>query len=146
MAQAAQNHTITDLDALAQIGDVAAALGATGLDFANDIGATLSATTTANVATPSGPIPKFHDSGFRSAFQDGGNQVRHFSGAFVAGGAFGSGLGQILNTGREAVSLGRGSVADIRLGNRAAHLGHLFATGQLPPSEFGRIIRKRIGP
>lgn len=147
MAAAAARGDITSLEALAQIGERAASFGTEGDDFVNDLGATLSGTTTANVGDPTGRSPRFSDSGFGPQFQDGSNQVRHFTGALVAGARFGSLGGQILNTGREALSpAGARSMADVRLGNAAARLGAGLSSGRISPSQFGGIIRGRFGP
>ncbi len=128
------------------MGERAAAFGTSGEDFVNDLGATLSGTTTGNVGDPTGGVPTFDASGFRPEFQDASNQVRHFTGALVAGGRFGSLGGQALNTGREILSpAGARSMADVRLGNAAARLGAGLASGRILPSRFGAIVRRQFG-
>lgn len=137
---------MTSLDALVRIGERASSFGADGEKFVNDLGATLSATTTANVGVPAGIVPDFDASGFRSEFQDPSNQVRHFAGALVAGAEYGEFGGQVLNTGREILSPdGARSMADIRLGNAAAQLGAGFAAGNVSSRDFGGIIRSQFG-
>lgn len=88
-------------------------------------------------------VPNFTDSGFRPAFQDASNQVRHFAGALVAGARHGGLAGRLLNTGREFSTLGSGGgMADVYLGNEAATLGDMIMTGQVRPDQVADIIRR----
>ena len=132
--------------ALEHIGAVAASFGTDGETFVNDMGATLSGTTTSSPANPSGRIPAFDASGFRAEFQDNSKQVRHFTGALVAGAAFGSLGGQLANTGRELTAFGTGafSNADISMGNAAARLGAGLAGGRISPGRFSAIVWKEF--
>ncbi len=147
LAVEAQSGRITDLEALARVSDFAASFGTDAGTFVDDIGSTLARTSRANPATPlDNNIPPFGDRGFYSLFRDGGNQVRHFTGAFVAGGAFGSIGGPLANTSREIFGGGGFSTADILLGNSAALLGASVTSGGMPPSMVGPMIREVFGP
>ncbi len=136
----------TSLEALGHIGDLAASFGTDGETFVNDLGATLSGTSTSNLRSPTGGVPLFDASGFRADFQDRSNQVRHFTGALVAGASLGSIGGQLANTGRELTAFGTGafSRADISMGNAAARLGAGLASGRVSPSQFSAIVRREF--
>jgi RHS repeat-associated protein len=140
------NGTRTSLSAFIFVAQSASIYATDGTTYVNDLASVLSGTSTTNVGTPQPGFrtPAFGDSGFRREYQDGSNQVRHFVGAMVAGAAFGSALGQILNTGREIQSAG--NVADIRMGNLAAHLGAQLAAGRITPSEFAERLRLELSP
>ena len=124
--QAALEHggVITSKEGLARVADFAARLTKDPATFVNLLGRALAKTSMADPGVPRGPepIPDFGSSGFRPEYREMGNQVRHFTGGFVAGARYGGRMGSILNTGRELSTLGNGaSMADVRLGNAAAH-------------------------
>lgn len=147
MSEEVAQGTRTSLDALAHMGNVAASFGTDGETFVNDLGSVLSRTEVGNLLPNLGDAaPVFDGSGFRGSFNDGSNQVRHFSAALVVGAAHGSFGGALLNTGREAFSRGfSGSMADVRMGNAAASLGAGLASGRVAPSQFSGIVRRQFG-
>jgi hypothetical protein len=125
------------------VSDYAAALTGDPGTFVDDIGRTLAATTRGNVGYPSGRVPPFGDTGFAPAYRDASNQVRHFTGALVAGARYGSLAGQALNTGRELLT--ERNLADVYLGNAAAALGADIMAGGIALPAVGPFIRREFG-
>jgi|GEM_PF-4013186 len=82
------------------------------------------------------PRLSFGDSGFKPQFQDGGTQVRHFVGDFIAGANLGI-LGLLFMNDREEPNTNGRNNADIRLNGVSTDLGSRFT--QEPSSlEFRR--------
>jgi hypothetical protein len=137
---------VTSLDALVSVARRAAEFDVDGRAFVNDIGATLSRTTTANVLTPSGSIPEFKDDGFREGYRDGSNQVRHFAASLVLGAWADLRIGIAGNALRELISIGSGGTwPDVTMGTRAVTLGNLLANGSILPEEVPGVIEGAFG-
>jgi hypothetical protein len=83
------------------------------------------------------PRLSFGDSGSKSQFQDGSNQVRHFVAGFIAGANLGL-LGLKVMNDREGPA-NAGNRADIRLNGVSTDLGSKF-TNRPDATEFRRAL------
>jgi hypothetical protein len=82
------------------------------------------------------PRVSLSDSGFKPQFQNGGNQVRHFVGGFIAGANLGI-PGLLVMNSREEPNTNGANDPDIRLNGVSTNLGSWF-TGQPSSLEFRR--------
>jgi hypothetical protein len=70
--------------------------------------------------------PTFTDSGFQTQFQDGSNQVRHFTAGFIAGARLGL-VGLVGMNNREGNhNPSRANLPDFKLNGVSADLGSMF--------------------
>ncbi len=82
----------------------------------------------------------FGDSGFRDAYRDGSNQVRHFAGYFAAGLHYNAET----MTAIMAELRDRGEPPDIALGNLAAALGRQMAGVPHMMENVGQAVRSQV--
>lgn len=146
---------MTSNEALARFAHAAAlASGGDPQQFVDEVGAAFAgfvrAAPFSEVASARPPTNFADDSGFASQYRDGGNQVAHFAGAFVAGDVYGAATGSALNAGREGLQAVRGatgaaSLADVQLGHAAAVLGANIANGVVPVFSAPTAIRTGFG-
>jgi hypothetical protein len=90
----------------------------------------------------------FGSSGFASNLQDGSNQVRHFTGALVAGYEYGFFGANAAAFAREMMVIGRPafSMADLRLNALGVAAGDRLTSGNMRASELGGWMRNNPGP
>jgi RHS repeat-associated protein len=80
---------------------------------------------TANTAIPAGR-PRFVDSGFKPEFQDGSNQVRHFTAGFIAGARLGVPGLMYMNSREGGHNPSPGNEPDVRLNGVSTNLGSMY--------------------